>query len=77
MRLFTEDTTEIQDTLTLYNELCQQAIDIGITENSLKGKVDFYNTLRHSQLQITSDLLYQTEHYPESLEQLASKAFLS
>ncbi|NRA24411.1 MAG: hypothetical protein HRU08_08025 [Oleispira sp.] len=77
MRLFTEDTTEIQDTLTLYNELSQQAIEIGIIEDSVKGKTDFYNSLRHSQLQATTDLLYQTEHYPKSLKQLASKAFLS
>jgi len=77
MRLFTEDTIEIQDTLTLYNQLSQQAIEIRIIEDSLKGKTDFYNSLRHSQLQATSDLPYQTEHYPESLEQLASKAFLS
>lgn len=75
MRLITKGTVDLQPILTLYQQLCQRAIQVGILPNSSEGQNQFYSFICHSEIQVLTDILYQEKYLPDSLSALKDKIF--
>jgi hypothetical protein len=75
MRLITKGTVDLQPILTLYQQLCQRAIQVGIVSNSSEGQNQFYSFICHSEIQVLTDILYQEKYLPDSLSALKDKIF--
>jgi hypothetical protein len=70
MRLISEKTLDIRSALSLYQELCERAIQINLVPNSKEGQVSFYNFICHTEIQTLINILYQADNHPTSLHDL-------
>ncbi len=70
MRLISEEALDIRSALSLYQELCERAIQIRLVSDSKEGQVSFYNLICHTEIQPLINILYQADNHPTSLHDL-------